>query len=71
MFILLSKDAVAAILKGDGITDGTFHARVDGGKPELRVDGSFRPGQEYNNVDDLLEACKDVSKETGSKWRKW
>lgn len=64
-------DAIKAIVSGDGITDGTFHARVDGGKPELRVEGSFRPGTEYNSVVDLLEACKDVAKQTGSKWREW
>jgi hypothetical protein len=64
-------EAIKAIVHGDGITNGTYHARVDGGKPELRVEGSFRPGAEYNSVDDLLDACRDVAKETGSKWRVW
>lgn len=55
----------------DGITDGTFHAVIDGGKPQLRVQGEFRPGIDFDSVDDLVDACRDVSKETGSKWRKW
>jgi hypothetical protein len=65
------KAAWEAITKGDGITDGTFHAVVDGGVPQLRVNGRHEHPATFDSVDDLVDECKQVSQQTGSKWKVW
>ena len=64
-------EAWAALTKSDGITDGTFHAVIDGGVPQLRVNGQYEHPVTFDSVDDLVDECKRVADATGSKWRKW